>query len=498
MTPSKSVNLLLVKVGTEPGLENIPLAIKQYAPHVKTFGVLNTPDQYHQFDVVVTSSFEATLGAHPEYFNENLFVRPELFTEISKREGQILRLLERVAIHDLTTVKHPQFPIPKFEDSVNARSQLLLRQAAFWDWALSHHQINAVVAQNYGHVGWDAVLQAVVGARKIPYLFFHEVRPFLNSLYIHEKVEEIGDLSLGRQLIANALSRESYVPDPPERLRVMSEQLGLTEKRFEPPQSRPNRRSTGLLQRIGNPLSLPTRLVKSIRRRLRNRKSVRDEGRSVVRGPLPTNYVFCELQSQPNATTAIKSPMIPDQRESLAMVAKHIPSGWGLVVKESDRQWSRMYPRRRNFWSHIAAIPRVYVEPANSDAKQLAQRARAVIETSYSTLAFDALKRGTPLILIGHSHIAGLPGVHLVQSEHDVADALRLISTGTQTTFSNEESNNWLTTFLLESKSATIDGALSSMPTFESNEDKAHYVHRVATNIAGVVTSWLILKGMQP
>ena len=496
MSRTSSVNLLLVKVGTEPGLEMIPTAIKRCAPHVKTFGVLNSPHQHHEFDVVVTSSFEATLGAHPECFTENLFVRPELYAEISKKEGQILRIYERVAIHDLTTVKHPPAPTPEFKDSVNDRSQLFLRQAAFWDWALSHYQIDAVVAQNYGHVGWDAVLQAVVGARNIPYLFFHEVRPFLNSLYMHERVEDIGSLALGRQLIEKAVGKESYLADSTERLRVMSEQLGLMTKQPRDSDDGSMGLMARLLQRIGNPRSLPLRLSRSIRRRLRNRESVRDERHSVKHGPLPTNYVFCELQSQPNATTAIKGWMIPDQRESMAMVAKHLPTGWGIVVKESDRQWSRMYPRRRNFWSHIAAIPRVHVVSATMDAELLAQGSRAIIETSYSTLAFKALRRGTPLLLLGQSHITYLPGVFSIKSEQDVADAMQSVDNGSWTQHSVKEIERRLGEFLQESRSATIEGALSSMPTFQSGDERARYVNRVSTNIAGVVSSWLTLRGM--
>lgn len=496
MSSSNSVNLLLVKVGTEPGLESIPTEIKRMNPNVKTFGVLNTLDQEHEFDIVVTSSHEACLGAHPEYFSENLFVRPEIYSELSKVEGQALRIYERVAIHDLTKVKHPAHPIPDFNDSVDDRSQLFLRQVAFWDWALTHHQIQAVVAQNYGHVGWDLVLQNTAKTLGIPYLFFHEVRPFLKSLYVHEEVNQIGDLKLGRELIRGAQNNNWYKGDSPHRREVMAEQLGLTTGTLVGGDSHSLGFVPRLWSRIGDPRSLPTRLSKSIQRRARNSGSVADERRAITVGPLPKNYVFCELQSQPNATTAVKGWTVPDQRESLAMIAKYLPPGWRLVVKESDRQWSRMYPRRKNFWSHIAAIPNVCVVASTEDTNSLARGSKVVVETSYSTIALDAIKRGTPIIVFGYSHIAHLPGVHPVRCEQDVADAMMTLCGDAPTRSSVDEVMTKLEIFLQETKSATIEGALSSMPKFSSSEEKSRYLSQLATNVAGVISCWLATKNL--
>lgn len=108
----KPINLLMVKVGTEPGLEAIPSHIKAFNPRVRTYGIISHPSQPHTFDEVITSSWESMLGAHPEYLKKGLYVRPELFKRLRDKEGQLLRMFERVAIHDLTTVANPIDPIP--------------------------------------------------------------------------------------------------------------------------------------------------------------------------------------------------------------------------------------------------------------------------------------------------------------------------------------------------------------------------------------------------
>lgn len=483
--------MLLVKVGTEPGLERIPTELKLIDPRVRTFGVLSTPEQTHNFDEVVTSSYEAILGAHNEYFSENLYLRPEIYSKISIDEGRIVRMYERVAIHDLTTVKNLTFPEPTYSDSINDRFQLFLRQAAFWDWAITKYQIHAIVAQNYGHVGWDAVLQSISKARQIPYLFFHEVRPFTGSLYIHEQIEQLGDLSLGHKLINEAMRSGCYEGDSAGRLNVMRAQIGL-EPMMKP---RVAVNAPGRLQRIlvrvGRPRTIPTRLIRSMKRRQRTRNSIMDERQAMSYEPLPITYAFCELQSQPNATTAIKGWMVPDQRELIAMVARHLPVGWSLVVRESDRQWSRMYPRRRRFWSQIAAVPRVVVAKSELDSGELMRDARFLVETSYSTLLLNAIQQGKPAVVFGYTHIASLPNIFSVMTDTDVEKAIQEIVRMSHVGGVASSITRDLVNFAQRTKEATLEGALSSIPNFGSEEEKSLYVRKVARNVAIVIAMWL-------
>ena len=488
------LNLLLVKLGTEPGLESIPTTIKCLNPNIRTFGVVSSPDQKSEFDVVVSSSHEAMLGAHAEYLDQGLFVRPELFQSIAGFEGQIIRMYERVAIHDLSSVKTPPSPIPKFADSVDDRAQLFLRQVAFWDYALSLHQIDAVVAQNYGHNGWDAVLQVVAQARGLPYLFFHEVRPFLSTLYVHENLHQLGSLSLGRKLISAAKENGAYVPDSTHRIIRMVGQMAIEPSPSAVASGEKESRYQWLKRRVGNPVLLPLRLLKSFKRRRNNWVSKKDEFSAQSKKPVPANYIFCELQSQPNATTAIKGWMFPDQRESVAMAARHLPKGWSLVVKESDRQWSRMYPRRKNFWTQIAAIPEVYVAPNGLSSMSLLADSKALVETSYSTLALQAIHKGIPVIALGHSHITSLKNVHSVKNERELIDVMGIVALNNNSKVPSNEIEDDLKDLLEETISSTLEGTLSGMPKFDDESKKNEYVRRITTNVSLVITVWLAAR----
>lgn len=485
-------NVLLVKVGTEPGLESIVKILKEFVPTVRTFGVVGSRGQTSFLDEIVTTSDEAMLASHEEYFSHSLYVSPELYQRVVADEGKLLRMLERVAIHDLTKVNHPRFPIPEFRDSTDDRSQLLLRQLAYWDHALRSRRINAVVAQNYGHNGWDAVVQVVARALDIPYLYFHEVRPFLGSLYVHEQTKDIGSLELGKNLIENARRMYGLVDESSNRESRLLQQAGLIP---EAPSGASSQGSQSifarLLVRVGSPSDLPRRLTRSVRRRIRTMRSMRDERSAVKASPLPPNYIFCELQSQPNATTAVKGWMFPDQRESLALVAKHLPSGWSLVVKESDRQWSRMYPRRRNYWSQIAAIANVQVIGHQESSKELVRHAQAVLETSYSSVAFSALGAGKPVLVLGYTHLCGLPGVFHALSESEVMRALVMIAEQPLTVVDQTIRRDTFFEFVKMTREATIEGSMSSMPEFTNVAEREAYVERVTHNTAAVIAAWL-------
>jgi hypothetical protein len=488
------INVLLVKLGTEPGLEEIPLRLRKIDARIRTFGVLSTPNQEHAFDEVISSSFEAMLGAQVEYLRDGLYVRPELFAKLRNVEGQILRMYDRVAISDFSKFARTQVPIPEYVDSVDDRVQLFLRHAAYWDNALRKHDIKAVVAQNYGHNGYDAVLQAVAIANDIPYMFFHEFRPFQRSQQMYESVGDLASDDLSRTLIDIAREKFPYIDDSIGRRSDMMRQVGLLESASSSTTTSPGKSSRSMVSRVRTVLGPRDRLVKAVCRRIRNRKSMLDEARACSRERLPAKYLFCELQSQPNATTALKGWMFPDQRESLAMIAHHLPAGWNLVVKESDRQWTRMYPRRRSFWSHISAIPRVHVVNSTSDAISLLKGSGGLVETSYSTLALRAVQEGIQVIVLGHTHIGSLAGVHCVTTDVEAQEAVAEICSSNHSRLDPSQINASLQSFIDRKIECSIEGTLSYVPKSLAGDERSKFIERTVTNVSSVIVAWLQLK----
>jgi len=190
--------------------------------------------------------------------------------------------------------------------------------------------------------------------------------------------------------------------------------------------------------------------------------------------------------------------MFADQRESLAMIAKHLPSEWALVVKESDRQWTRMYPRRRNFWTHIAAIPKVHVIASTTNALQMLEQSSGLVETSYSTLALQALQRGLPVIVLGHTHIGELLGVSSVRSDSEAAEAVRTVCSREGNRFDPVRTKESLELFLEKKLVSTVEGALSYAPKLDTREELRAFQQRTVTNVSAVIVAWLHLRLTSP
>jgi len=487
--------LLLVKIGTEPGLESVVNQLREFLPNVELVGITTENKSTEAlYDVSVARSTETTLGSYPELASGSHFVRPELYELAMRNESALFRMCERVALHDLTTVKRPAHPSPMFRNSFDDRQQLVLRQLAFWDYVFQHYKIDLVVLQNYGHNMWDFALETVARSLQVPVMFFHEVRPFLSSLYVCESLADLDDWSFGKKLISEAHSRGWFVGDSRERQARMVEQAGLGS--YIASKETNNQRSAlslsfVFLSRLRYYSSHPFwRIRQTFGRRLITHGSKREE-RAVSVSTLPNRYMFMELQSQPNGTTARKGWMYADLREMVAHIAENLPEDHLLVVRETPRQSARKYPRRKGFWKSLAAITRVVVVDSTPTTAELVSNASAVIEVSYSTLAFNAVSQGTPVVVLGHTHLRGILGVFAVGIHGDptraMSDALEFSYNRPQLSEIQESIELWMS----ETRSSTIEGALSSIP---QEVDKATYTKSISHNIAGVIATWALRK----
>jgi len=174
MTQSQKVardsrpSIFLAKLGTQPELAGLVPRLAELLPETRLLGigVKGVDDSPHL--KIVAHERQVVLGAFDPWWSEQLFVDPDLYVKIQPRESQLLRMVERVARHDVFQVDTPSFPTEPFSDSFDGRSQLLLRHIAYWDWVLRTENVSAVVSQNLPHNFWDAVLHAVAEAREIP------------------------------------------------------------------------------------------------------------------------------------------------------------------------------------------------------------------------------------------------------------------------------------------------------------------------------------------
>lgn len=144
-------------------------------------------------------------------------------------------------------------------------------------------------------------------------------------------------------------------------------------------------------------------------------------------------YVFVALHYQPERTTSPGGGAFCDQVRMVDLIAKAVPAGWTVYVKEHPGQlapfWKGEQCRTTQFYDEIAAMPNVRLVPLSSPPFPLIDHARAVATIS-GTIGWESLIRGKPVLTFGDSWYSPCEGVFSTPSLHACRDAIAKIEAG--------------------------------------------------------------------
>jgi hypothetical protein len=195
-------------------------------------------------------------------------------------------------------------------------------------------------------------------------------------------------------------------------------------------------------------------------------------------------FLFFALHYQPERATAPLAGLLGDQILILELLARHLPKGWRILVKEHPWQLQPMsrgeLSRPSWFYDEIVAIPGVELVSLSYTSETLIRKARAVV-TATGSAGWEALCRGIPVLLFGRSWYASCPGVFQASTEEDCRTGLDAIARGE--TPSEED----VLTFLLAIQELTVSGFLE--PDLE--------VTNLSEKNAGSSMAEAIFKAMQ-
>ena len=485
-------SILLAKLGTLPELSGIVTELAKLLPDTRLLGIGAEGVSPSPHLEVVAHERQLVLGSFDAWWDEQLYVDPDLYVRLLPKESQLLRTVERVVRHDVFQVDKPSFPTEPFRDTFEGRSQLLLRQIAFWDSVLMRQNVAAVVAQSIPHNFWDAVLYAVTEARQIPYLFFHEVRPFLSSIYFYEHLEDMGNLERSRELIRATTRRYGMIPDSSARREFMYEQVSTESTKFHRESGKRQKFTAGkrLKMLLRTPRHIPYKVYRSLSRRFIDFRSRKRENLVAQSQSLPAKYFLVELHIQGNATTLMKGYMYGEQREMIAHIAHSLPDGYSLLVRESSRQSSRKQPRRDAFWQQLAALPSVRIIADELDTKDVLLNSAGLIELGYSSLVMEAINLDVPVVVLGLTHLHGAPNAHVVTDSASLAKILKHVSEQARRKYGSVEAikgdlNRWAD----HTREATLQASLSTTFTNQLDSDP-DFQTRILKNVSRVVATW--------
>ena len=135
-----------------------------------------------------------------------------------------------------------------------------------------------------------------------------------------------------------------------------------------------------------------------------------------------TPFVYYPLHQEPEMALQGLSPEYFYQLSLIAAVARDLPAGVRLAVKETFGAIGR---RPRDFYGQIAEFKNVVLLEPMELGLECVRRAEAVV-TICGTAGFESAVLGRPVIAFGaHNNYNFLPQVRIVHAEHELGGHLR-------------------------------------------------------------------------
>lgn len=132
-------------------------------------------------------------------------------------------------------------------------------------------------------------------------------------------------------------------------------------------------------------------------------------------------FVFFPLHYEPEANLLVHGSYFENQLEVVRNLARSLPVGWDLVVKEHPQMRGR---RDLGFYRRLRRVPNVRLVPAAVRSNVLIKHARMVAVIS-GTPGLEASLLGKPVIMFGDFPWDYAPTVHRVRALSDLPALIR-------------------------------------------------------------------------
>ena len=134
-------------------------------------------------------------------------------------------------------------------------------------------------------------------------------------------------------------------------------------------------------------------------------------------------FIYFPLHQEPERSLLIAAPKFSDQIETIKQVAKNLPSGFELYVKEHPTQGPARNWRDVSFYKQIINISNVKLFHPSTDSTLLMKNSELVISVG-GTSCFEAGFFGKPSITFADLGYSLIPSVMKLNSYDELHDAI--------------------------------------------------------------------------
>jgi hypothetical protein len=288
----------------------------------------------------------------------------------------------------------------------------------FWEAQFATHRINLVI-------GSSAELACIARAHQIPYrglfgsrhrnLHFWGIDEYRSSDQVERRYHELSAEGAGGEAMEEPydMAKKNHARMAAAvTLRSTLKTMALHTLRVAKWRATGHRKGRGYYYRDEMALML---------RRWRDWRWLNGPAMKSLANLHGTPFILFPLQTEPETSIHQGSPEYFYQHAAIAALARDLPAGYVLAVKESPYGIGRRPP---GFYSHVAALKNVVWLKADERGFDVVRQARAVA-TIVGTAGFEAAAMGKPVISFGRHNVYGfLPHVHLVEDEVNLQAAL--------------------------------------------------------------------------
>ncbi|MDY7000164.1 MAG: hypothetical protein SVS15_00095 [Thermodesulfobacteriota bacterium] len=393
-------------------------------------------------DAVFHLFHDAVKGIPPEEFAGDAYpaLDQPLLEKLANCESVALKMMDRLGV----------------VSSLNYQEQIrhYFRLVKYWRHVIEKLRPGVAVFPASPHVIYDYILyelcklfsvKTVMFERtSIPGLVYPESRfeegnPRLRSLY-EAGLKNNGAVQLSATTEAHLEKIKSpYSEGAPAHVKFknanLNESLGLLKKAYllytrgipETYDKIPGRK-------IEDPEMTPLENLKKTRLgRLKRRELALCWDRLAETPDLDKPFVYAALHCQPERSTSPNGGVYAHQFLMVELLSQCVPQGWRVYVKEHPSQFKRFQRAERSkipeFYEDMAALGNVTLVPLSMDSFELIDRAKAVATISGS-VGFEAVVRGTPVLLFGHAWFRWCEGTFFTADRESLVQAISAIESG--------------------------------------------------------------------
>jgi len=174
-------------------------------------------------------------------------------------------------------------------------------------------------------------------------------------------------------------------------------------------------------------------------------------------------FIYFPLHVEPERSLLIAGALFSDQIKVITNIAKSLPNGYNLYVKEHPIQYTREW-RSISYYKQIMSLPNVSLVHPSVKSDYIIKKSSLVVSIN-STSALEAGFYNKPSITLSNQDFSYLPFVHQIKTLQDLPNAIK---TSLKKKVNISDLNNYLN--LIESNSFEFD-----LASLESNID--HIFH---------------------